>query len=427
MLLYVVFACLTAIVLLVLLRPLAGTRGSDAARDAFNAAVYRDQLTEVESDRERGLIAEPEAEAARIEIGRRLLATDPPKAKSDPPRDAAPDRKQHRLSARAVMIGVAVILPALALGLYLAYGSPRLPDQPLAARLQDPASDQNLAALVARVEARLREHPEDGEGWEVVAPVYMAWHRYTDAADAYAQAGRLLGESPKRLSGYGQALVLANDGVVSEDARRALQRAAELDPDLLEPHILIAIAKEQDGQFAAAIEAWRALLAKGSGEAPWRDMVQQRIAADEAHLAGKPAPGAPLAGKPVAGGPVAVEPAGGTPVAGGQGGAVAGKPEGASPEAEGGAPTAGDMAAAQNLSPAERQAMIEQMVQRLAARLDQQGNDLGGWLKLVRAYSVLDRKDDAVKALAKARVQFSGDATALGQLDALATELGLKS
>jgi len=414
-LLYVVFACLTAIVLLVLLRPLAGTRGSDAARDAFNAAVYRDQLTEVESDRERGLIAETEAEAARIEIGRRLLATDPPKAKSDPARDLGQDRKQHRLSARAVMIGVAALLPALALGLYLAYGSPRLPDQPLAARLQDPASDQNLAALVARVEARLREHPEDGEGWEVIAPVYMAWRRYTDAADAYAQAGRLLGESPKRLSGYGQALVLANDGVVSEDARRALARAAELDPDLIEPRILIAIAKEQDGQFAAAIEAWRALLAKGSsGDAPWRDMVRQRIAADEGHLAGKP---------------VAGEPSGGASVGGQGGGAVASKPEGASPEAgpKGGGPTAGDMAAAQNLSPAERQAMIEQMVQRLAARLDQQGNDLGGWLKLVRAYSVLDRKDDAMKALAKARVQFSGDATALGQLDALATELGLKS
>jgi cytochrome c-type biogenesis protein CcmH len=429
-LLYVVFACLTAIVLLVLLRPLAGTRGSDGARDAFNAAVYRDQLTEVESDRERGLIAETEAEAARIEIGRRLLATDPPKAKSDPARDAGKDRKQHRLSARAVMIGVAALLPALALGLYLVYGSPRLPDQPLAARLQDPASDQNLAALVARVEARLREHPEDGEGWEVIAPVYMAWRRYTDAADAYAQAGRLLGESPKRLSGYGQALVLANDGVVSEDARRALARAAELDPDLIEPRILIAIAKEQDGQFAAAIEAWRALLAKGSsGDAPWRDMVRQRIAADEGHLAGKSAPGAPLAGKPVAGEAAAGEPSGGASVGGQGGGAVASKPEGASPEAgpKGGGPTAGDMAAAQNLSPVERQAMIEQMVQRLAARLDQQGNDLGGWLKLVRAYSVLDRKDDAMKALAKARVQFSGDATALGQLDALATELGLKS
>ncbi len=79
------------------------------------------------------------------------------------------------------------------------------------------------------------------------------------------------------------------------------------------------------------------------------------------------------------------------------------------------------------MSPADRQAMIEKMVQGLAARLDQDGNDIGGWLKLVRAYSVLDRKDDAAKALAKARTQFSGDAQALQQLDALAAELGLKS
>lgn len=390
MLLWVIFACLTAGVLFVLLRPLAGTKSGDAAgRDAFNAAVYRDQLGEVESDRERGLIAGPEAEAARIEIERRLLATDAT--------GVAPGRKDARASTRAVVIGVAAVLPALALGLYLAYGSPRLPDQPLAARLEDPASDQKLEALVARVEARLREHPEQGEGWEVIAPVYMAWRRYADAAEAYGNATRLLGESPKRLSGYGQALVLANDGVVSEDARRALERAGALDPNLIEPRILLAIAKEQDGNFVAALEDWRALLAGSEGDAPWRTMVQKRIAADEAHLAGKPvAEAAPTAPADVA------------------------------PQGTGG-PSAGDLAAAQTMSPAEQQAMIEQMVQKLAARLDQEGNDLGGWLKLVRAYSVLDRKDDAVKALAKAKVQFSGDAPALQQLDALAAELGLKS
>ena len=94
-------------------------------------------------------------------------------------------------------------MPLLALGLYLAYGSPRMPDQPLAARLQDPASDRNLEALVARVEARLREHPEEGEGWDAIAPVYMGWRRYSDAADAYGQAIRLLGESAKRLLGAG--------------------------------------------------------------------------------------------------------------------------------------------------------------------------------------------------------------------------------
>ena len=99
------------------------------------------------------------------------------------------------------MIAVGAALPLLALGLYLTYGSPRLPDQPLAARLEDPASDRNLEALVARVEARLRQHPEEGEGWEVIAPVYLSWRRYGDAAEAYGQAIRLLGPSAKRLAG----------------------------------------------------------------------------------------------------------------------------------------------------------------------------------------------------------------------------------
>ena len=132
--LWVLFACLTAIVLLVLLRPLVATKGRDAEREAFNAAVYRDQLGEVESDRERGLIAEPEADSARVEIGRRLLATDGV--------GASPRREEARAPVWVIMIAVAAALPALAFGLYLTYGSPRLPDQPLAARLQDPASDR---------------------------------------------------------------------------------------------------------------------------------------------------------------------------------------------------------------------------------------------------------------------------------------------
>jgi cytochrome c-type biogenesis protein CcmH len=388
-LIWVVFACLTAIVLLVLLRPLAAPGANDRAPEALDAAVYRDQLGEIDSDRARGLIGEEEARAARVEIARRLLA-------ADSKAHAAEGAKSDGGPARAAMIGVALAFPLLALGLYLAYGSPRLPDQPLAVRLQDPASDRNLEALVARVEARLREHPEEGEGWDVIAPVYMGWRRYPDAAQAYAQAVRLLGESAKRLSGQGQALVLANNGVVTEDARHALERAVELDASLIEPRILLAIAKEQDGQFQAAIEDWRALLGKASSDAPWREMVEKRIAADEARLAGKPVAETKT--------PAAV--------AGAQG--------------QGG-PSASDIAAAQTMNPAERQAMIERMVQGLATKLNQDGSDLPGWLKLVRAYSVLDRKDDAQKALARAKSQFSGDTQALQQLDALATELGLKS
>lgn len=397
MLLWVIFGGLTAIVLFALLRPLTSGTAGDESRAAFDATVYRDQLGEVESDRERGLIGAADAEAARIEIARRLLASDE-EARGD-------DAQPSRVPAKAVAIGLAVILPALALGLYLVYGSPRLPDQPLVARLQDPASDKNLEALVARVEARLREHPDDGEGWDVIAPVYMGWHRYADAAEAFRQATLLLGESAKRLAGYGQALVLANDGVVTEDARAVLERASALDPDLIQPKLVLIIAKEQDGQLAAAAEAWRALIASAPADAPWRKLAEERLAQDEAKLAGS-APDQPVPDKAVPDQPAATA-----------GAPMQGK----------GAPTAEDIAAAQNMNPADRQGMIERMVQELADRLAQNSDDLAGWLKLVRAYSVLDRKDDAVKALERAKTQFSGDAAALGQLNALAAELGLKS
>lgn len=385
MLLWVILAGLTAIVLYVLLRPLAGGGASVPAREDFNAAVYRDQLEEIETDRTRGLIGEAEAEAARLEVARRLLAADSKaRGKDATKKDAGP--------ARAALIGVALALPLAALSLYLVYGSPRLPDQPLAARLTDPASEQNLAVLVARVEARLRAHPEEGEGWDAIAPVYLGARRYGDAADAYSRAIRLLGPSPKRLSGYGQALVLEKDGVVSEQARSALERALELDATLVEPRILIAIAKEQDGKFAEAIEDWRGLLDRQGGDERWRAMVEKRIANAEAHLSGEPLPESEAPAQAGASGP-----------------------------------SAADVAAAQDMSPAERQAMVEGMVQRLAARLEQQGDDLSGWLRLVRAYTVLDRKDDARKALARAKDQFNGNAQAIEQLDALAAELGLKS
>lgn len=384
MLLWVILASLTAIVLFVLLRPLAGSGDNEPARDAFNATVYRDQLDEIEADRARGLIGEPEAEAARLEVARRLLAAD------EKARGKSGEAKGGAL-ARTALIGVALVLPLAALSLYLLYGSPLLPDQPLAARLTDPAEEKNVGALVARVEARLRAHPEEGEGWDAIAPVYMAGRRYADAADAYGQAIRLLGPSAQRLSGYGQALVLEKGGLVSEEARRALEQALASDETLVEPRILLAIAKEQDGDYEAAIEDWRGLMDREGADERWRAMVQTRIADAEAHLSGTPPPASDATPPGVSG------------------------------------PSAADVAAAQTMSPAERQTMVEGMVQKLATRLDAQGDDLAGWLRLVRAYTVLGRDDEAREALARAKSQFAGNTQAIEQLDALAAELGLKS
>lgn len=383
MLLWVILAVLTASVLFVLLRPLAGKADGAPGRDAFNATVYRDQLEEIEADYARGLIGDADAEAARAEVGRRLLAAD---ATSNIENAGA-----RAGLARIAMVSVALMLPMLVLGLYLVYGSPQLPDQPLAARLTDPASETSIGALVARVEARLRAHPEEGEGWDAIAPIYLGARRYADAADAYSQAIRLLGPSPQRLSGYGQALVLEKGGIVGEDARRALTQAVALDETLVEPRILLAVAKEQDGDFQGALEAWQMLFGLKQGDDHWRTMIQKRIEAAEAHLNGTP--------------PVARE-----------------VPDRAQP-----GPSAADVAAARGMTAADRQAMIEGMVQRLAARLEHQGDDLTGWLRLVRAYTVLGRTYEARQALARAKTQFAGNAQAIDQLDALAAELGLES
>lgn len=383
MLLWVILAALTAVVLSFLLYPLLGERGRADGRDAFNAAVYRDQLDEIEADRARGLIAEAEAEAARLEVARRLLA-------ADQKTEAAAKAQSRGAFSRAAFAVVAAGLPLAALGLYLAYGSPSLPDQPLAARLTDPAKEKDVGVLVARVEARLRAHPDEGQGWDAIAPIYLGGRRYEDAAEAYRQAIRLLGPSAQRLSGLGQALVLEQQGLVTEPARLALEQALKEDGSLVEPRILLAVAKEQDGNFGAALADWRGLLDSKKDDERWRAMVEARIANAEARLSGKP----PAAQTPRA------------PMAG---------------------PNAADVAAAQQMTPGERQAMIDGMVKKLAARLEADGDDLPGWLRLVRAYTVLGRSGEAKAALARAKDQFAGNAQAIEQLDTLAAELGLKS
>src|SRR5690606_8684079 len=107
----------------------------------------------------------------------------------------------------------------------------------------------NVGELIARVEERLRAHPEDGQGWDVIAPVYLRLQRYADAAHAFAEANRLQGESVRRLLGFAEATMLANNGIVTEPVRRATLRVLELDPDRIDVKVWLALAKEQDGDL----------------------------------------------------------------------------------------------------------------------------------------------------------------------------------
>ena len=226
MILWIGFAVLAAAVVWAVTRPLLAPAAADAADNDSALAVYRDQLSEIETERAQGLLGGAEADGARIELARRLIQRSEEKDRGGAKHVAAS-------RARQVVTYAAAALPVIGIALYLAAGSPQLPGRPYAARLDTPVDQATANDLVARVEAHLRQHPEDGRGWDVLAPVYLRMGDYTQAADAFQKAARLLGESDKRLAGYARALIMLQNGIVNEPARQAYQRLLTLQPELV--------------------------------------------------------------------------------------------------------------------------------------------------------------------------------------------------
>ena len=149
-----------------------------------------------------------------------------------------------------------------------ALANPMLPDEPLASRKVAPQTDGGIEAAVAAVEARLTAKPDDGKGWAVIAPVYMRLERYSDAAHAYAEALRILGEDPMRRAAYGEALVAAAGGVVTDEARQAFDRALAEQPGQPQARYYVALAAEQDGKKADAIRDYQQLARRFAARRP---------------------------------------------------------------------------------------------------------------------------------------------------------------
>jgi cytochrome c-type biogenesis protein CcmH len=365
MTLWFVFALMTAVAVFAVLWPLG--RGQRPQREGSEATVYKDQLAEVERDVGAGLIGPSEAEAARVEIVRRLLAADD--AERVAPFSA------HTTLRRAVAVSAFVGLPIAAGALYLPLGSPRLPDFPLSQRAPAPAASQPLDNLVAQVEAHLEKNPADGRGWDVLAPVLAKLGRFDDAVRAWRNAIAANGDSAARRADLGEAIVAAAGGVVTSEAKAEFERALVLDTNDAKANYFLGLAAEQDGRPSEAALIWRAMLAKAPPNAPWRPLVQAALAR--------------------VGGPAA--------------------------------PVLSDdtIAAAKDMTETDRSAMIRGMVDRLATRLKQNGGDVEGWLRLVRAYMVMGDRDKAKGAGADARQAVAGDAERLRALNEGLKNLGL--
>jgi cytochrome c-type biogenesis protein CcmH len=367
MTLWFVFALMTAAAVFAVLLPL-GLSGR-AQAGGSETSVYKDQLAEIDRDVAGGLIGAAEAEAARVEIGRRLLAA-ADQTRNPPPQSST---RWRRSAAVLSLVG----LPILAVAIYLPLGSPRLADVPLAQRAHAPDAAQPLEALVAQVEQHLEKNPTDARGWTVLAPVLARVGRFDEAVRAYRNAIAYGGETADRRADLGEVIAAAAGGVVTADAKTEFERARALDAGDPKASYFLGLAAEQDGRNADAAAIWQALLSKAPQDAPWRPLIEAALT-----RVGVPSPSAPAL------------------------------PDGA-------------MAAAKDMSEGDRSTMIRGMVERLATRLKQNGDDVEGWLRLVRAYMVMGDRDKAKSALSDARQAVANDAERLRQLNEGLKNLGL--
>jgi cytochrome c-type biogenesis protein CcmH len=344
------FAVMAGVTILFLLRPLSRTR-PEPAREMPHVSFYRDQLEEVDRDLARGVLARDEVEISRTEIARRLLA--------------AEDQSRSELSSPALRkltaLGILLTAPLLALALYLAQGSPELPDEPFAPRVEGALDELPIEALVFRVSQQLKETPDDLKGWEVIAPIYSDLGRFSEAANAWQRAIAIGGPTASRLASLGEARMRVGGKGMGKEERQIFGEAEKLDPMEPRAQYYLGLAEIEDGKRAEAAGRWQRLLDKGGAEEPWRAGLEAALLQLNA-----------------------------------------------SPAAE----------AIAALPAADQTAAIESMVAGLAAKLEKTPQDIEGWLRLIKSYGVLNKPDEAKAALLRARKEFAADKAALARLDA---------
>ncbi|MGO9983237.1 MAG: c-type cytochrome biogenesis protein CcmI [Rhodomicrobium sp.] len=362
---WIVFAVVTAGVILAVARPLMRA-GMGAAGPTPEVEAYKLQLAELGREEERGTLGKEEAAQARTEISRRLLRAGRQSTL------VFPDGRASFNPAVAFFIAAAAVAIG-AVGLYAEYGAAGLPDQPLEARLSVPPEKQTIELQIANVERRLRAHPKDAQGWTIIAPVYFKTGQFDKAANAYRRAMQLSGEDEDKLYGLFESLTFANDGAVPATAKPILDAALARDPKSLRGRFWLAIFAGQEGRKADAEHIYREMLSENISSG-WKGVIEKQLAALSEEPEGQGAESAQASGNPAQG---------------------------------------------------NQGAMIRGMVERLAARLKENGADLDGWLKLIRSYAVLKETDKAQEAVASARAQFASEPQALEQIEVLVRGLGV--
>ncbi len=367
---WIAFIALAGIAQFLLLRPFMRPGALINETRTSDLAVYRDQLRELDADLARGIIAPAEAEAARLEIKRKMLGV-------APVREAArnPQRVTRLL---AVIVGAGV--PTLALAVYLMIGQPGLPGQEFSRVPLEVSQAPDVEKLAADLAERMKQNPSNAQGWGMLGWTYTSLGRTADAVKAYERAVALDGKNADVLAQYGEALVRAADGVVTAQAEAMFERALAISADEPRARFFLGLALEQRGKSRQALAAWVKLIRDSQADAAWMQALRQR--AIELAVKLKLDPLAEIPGA-----------------------------------------TRGEVAAATQSVTTEQIKQIQEMVGGLEKRLRTNPNDLEGWLMLARSKSVLGDTAAARAALERAGQLFAGDPKARARIDAVASQL----
>jgi cytochrome c-type biogenesis protein CcmH len=356
---WIAAAGLSAVVAALMLRGAA--RASLAVGDDASLAVHRRQLSEIDDLAERGLLADVELKGARAEAGRRLIAAADHKAPWPP--------ANPRQRPLVLVLGAAA--PILALGIYGMIGALGVSDQPYLKRVAewrrtDPVQlePRKIAAVLEQIAL---QHPTDPEPLKNLALARMAAGDATGASQALRRAVIVAPARADLWAGLGETFVAEGQGEIGADARKAFAEALKHDPKNTSARYHLGLARISDGDVQGGLADWKALLADLPPDDPRRIGFGQQIAQVQAD-GGLRASAAPT----------------GQPAETAQGGDV--------------------------------QDMIQGMVAGLAARLDANPDDPDGWIKLVRAYSVLGDTARRDATLAKARARYKDQPKVLAAL-----------
>src|SRR6266513_2468229 len=270
---------LIAVALLFIVPPLARrvARPSETC-DAVNAAVYRDQLRELEADLRAGTLAPDQYEKARLEIEARLIAdVGTGDASAETPR-----------GARGAALALGLAIPICALAVYLSVGNPSavLPQAAGGANPHGMTVAQFEAAVV-RLAARMKDNPEDAEGWMMLGRSYAVLGRFGEASEAYARAAARMPRDAQLLADYADALAMAQGRTLRGEPEKILLRALAIDPNNVKALLLAGTAAFNRNDHSAAIRLWERVLSLLPAESDMIQRVQASIA-EARSLAGPP-------------------------------------------------------------------------------------------------------------------------------------------